>query len=293
MRFALSAVLFFLITMNSFSQGCSDAGICTVGAFKPDAYLQKEGSNNILFLTGSYGVGDEKLSVLGFNVGYKRNWGSSFRSEIKLTGASHSRDDFSVTGLGDLFVSFQYSLKNIDLTAGVKLPLSDGNEMDTDEILPLDLQPSLGTTDLLAGLSFNISGIQCGLAFQKSLNNSKNDYYNSTLNPSPSSKYEYIREADLMLRLAYPIELNGSWSITPNLLPIYHLKNDSYKNNSEIIELEDSKGLTLNAGCYLDYNFSNGNGLQFNFALPLVTRDLRPDGLTRKFVTALQYQLKF
>lgn len=293
MRFALSAVLLMVITLNSFAQGCSDAGICTVGSFKPDAYSQDEENNNMVYLTGSYGAGDEKLSVLGFNVGYKRKWGPSFKSEIKLTAAAHSREDYSVSGLGDLFVSFQYSLNKIDLTAGLKLPLSDGNEMDNDEILPLDLQPSLGTTDLLAGLSFNVSGIQFGLAFQKSLNHSKNDFYNSTLNPSPGSKYEYIREADLMLRIAYPIELNNTWRLTPSLLPIYHLDNDSYKNDSETIELEGSKGITLNAACYLDYQFSNGNGLQFNFGLPIVNRDLRPDGLTRKFVAAFQYQRKF
>lgn len=293
MKFALSAVFTLVIFINCFSQGCSDAGICTIGSFKPDGHFDPEVKMNQIYATGSYGVGDEKLSVLGFNIGYKRNWGANLKSELKLTAASHSRDDLSLNGLGDLFISFQYAIKKLDITAGIKLPLSDGNEMENAELRSLDLQPSLGTTDLLAGIAFKLSGLHVGLAFQKSLSNSKNDYYNSIINPAPSSKYVYKREADLMLRLAYPIKLNESWSLTPNFLPIYHLKNDSYENDTEIVELEGSKGITLNAGAYLDYVFTNGNGLQFSFGLPLVNRDLRPDGLTRKFVTALQYQLKF
>ncbi len=57
--------------------------------------------------------------------------------------------------------------------------------------------------------------------------------------------------------------------------------------------LEGSEGLTLNGNLMINYALATNQLFQLSLATPFVTRDLRPDGLTRSFVLGLEYIVKF
>ena len=77
-------------------------------------------------------------------------------------------------------------------------------------------------------------------------------------------------------------------------MPIFHLKNDSYTDASDVEqEIKGSQGLTLNGNVYLDYYPRSNSAFQLNLGLPFVVRDVRPDGLTRSVIANLEYRFKF
>ena len=81
------------------------------------------------------------------------------------------------------------------------------------------------------------------------------------------------------------VKLNSRLKLTPSILPIYHLTNDKYTDESNIkTEIKGSRGLTLNGNLYLDYEINSKSVLQLNLGMPFVVREVRLDGLTRSFV---------
>ena len=75
---------------------------------------------------------------------------------------------------------------------------------------------------------------------------------------------------------------------------IYHLDEDSYEDIfSKRQQLNGSKGITLNANIIGNYRINNRNSIELSLAAPFVVRDIRPDGLTRKFTAAIEYQFSF
>ena len=69
---------------------------------------------------------------------------------------------------------------------------------------------------------------------------------------------------------------------------------DTYQNvfgNRE--NIKGSDGLTINGNLITTYNFNKKNSLELSLATPFLIRDIRPDGLTRKFVAGLIYKISF
>jgi hypothetical protein len=72
------------------------------------------------------------------------------------------------------------------------------------------------------------------------------------------------------------------------------LATDKYTDEYKIKQnIKGSQGLTLNVNAYLDYVINNKNILQLNVGMPFFVRDVRPDGLTRRFISNLEYRIKF
>jgi hypothetical protein len=88
--------------------------------------------------------------------------------------------------------------------------------------------------------------------------------------------------------------LSKNLKLTPSVLSIYHLSNDKFTDEFNVErEIIGSEGLTLNGNVFLDYQINQKNGIQVNFGIPFIVRDTRPDGLTRSFITNLEYKIKF
>jgi hypothetical protein len=64
------------------------------------------------------------------------------------------------------------------------------------------------------------------------------------------------------------------------------------ENNIEN-EIEESNGLTININLFLDYNISQKSSLNLSHGSPIIVRKVRPDGLTRSFITSLSYNYSF
>ncbi|MCD1115889.1 hypothetical protein [Chryseobacterium turcicum] len=77
-------------------------------------------------------------------------------------------------------------------------------------------------------------------------------------------------------------------------MSIYHLSKDKFTSDEGVQRtIEDSEGLTVNGNLFLNYKINESNGFQLGIGAPFLVRDVRPDGLTRRFVANLEYGFTF
>jgi len=299
-KFIFILLLAHLYSGSLFSQGCSDAGFCTMSDFKPEEADSLTASVNKLLFGVTFGSADHNISVFGTYLEYNRKFGRKFGVDIKATTLSQSGNGVSTFGVGDLFLSGSYRINKIfGLTMGVKVPLTDGNRLLNNQPLPMDYQSSLGTFDLIIGSGFNLKKLQMVLAVQYPLTQNSNTFLSSDYSADNAlsgfqSTNKYIRSSDILFRISYTFKLGKKLNLIPGLLPIYHLSNDKFTDFDQIQkEIVGSEGLTLNANLYLNYEINNNSNVQLIFGAPLIIRDARPDGLTRHYVFSLEYNFSF
>lgn len=293
-------VLLALTITRLYSQGCSDAGICSItSSHHIDSTELKKNSLQVGYIFGK-GLEDVIYNngFIGYTRDFKNNWGLS--SRITYNQATGS---FGTLGrLGDIFFVMNYKKefnKNsfIKPSFGLKIPLSASNFKINGLALPLDYQASLGTFDALLGIDFSYKKWSVDAALQLPFwQINRNSYFDeySASNDFPSTNL-FKRKPDILLRTAYTFNTkNKKWFFKPNVMAIYHLGNDTYEGIfGKRQEIKKSQGITINASLITDYNINNKNSLRLNIASPLLVREIRPDGLTRAFVASISYQYKF
>jgi hypothetical protein len=277
------------------SQGCSDAGFCTLANFKPLASAEKPLENT--FKSGlSVGGADHDITIVSIykEYNYKKD---NYSFGAKATFMAQIGNEVQTGNLGDIYITNGYAFfKNFNATLGFKLPLTSGDLTKDKNILPLDHQSSLGTFDLILGASYVIQKVQFSVGYQQPLSQNRNQFSSEDIVgtfENFQTTRNFKRAGDVMLRVSYPFEFN-KFKITPSLLPIYHLQNDKFTDVSNVErEIAGSQGLTFNGNIYLDYKLNAKNALQFNFGMPFITRTARPDGLTRRWIAGLEYAFSF
>lgn len=296
----MKKIVLFLVVLCVFSiakvnsQGCSDAGFCTVDALKPVGTSEEEGWQNQLKFGVNIGEADNAISTFGQYIEYKRLFSEKISFNAKVTGLSQSGNDISNFGLADVYINGNYAVnKKTSITAGFKIPLTDGNDLKNGVSLPMDYQSSLGTLDLILGVTYKLNNFNLALGYQQPLTQNKNQFFSTNSSLGFFNTNNYKRSGDVLLRISYPYEVTKKFKITPSLLPIYHLSEDKVTINNVEQVIKGSNGLTLNANAYFDYEINSKNALLLSFGTPFVVRDARPDGLTRKFVVNLEYRIRF
>lgn len=307
-------IFFVVLTENSYAQGCSDAGVCSLDImnYNDDTGQDtnnKSTSNNFIRLGASYGLADYKINVLQnyLEYGYQT---TNFNFNIKTNLMSQIGSEASSFGLGDIILSGQYRVfDETFFSLGIKAPLNNSNskyEYNSNNFdLPMDYQTSLGTYDLIVGLSHQIDNWGFFTAYQMPLKQNSNGFISNTENANPIFKEfettnQYERASDLIARISYNYKIDEDLNIIPSILPIYHLQNDkSRKLNTAVLpfkesfeEIEGSKGLTLNLNVNLNYKLKE-DVVSFNLGFPVLVRKSRPDGLTRAFVSSVDYTYRF
>jgi hypothetical protein len=295
-------VIILLSTISTISngQGCSDGGVCTLNNFKPGDGNSESHRHNYLKLGIGYGGADHNITIVAPYVEYWRKISDKFDLSIKLTSIAQNGNEISEFGLSDIYLAGNFNLsENLKLTLGTKIPLSDGNTTKNSLALPMDYQSSLGTFDLLLGLAYQVQNLHFVVAYQQPLSQNKNtflatDYPLDSELRTYQSTNMYQRNGDILLRASYFIPMGSQFSLTPSILPIYHLANDKFTDNTGLEqEIVGSSGLTLNVNAYIDYQINASNSLQFNLGVPIIVREARPDGLTRHFILNLEYKITF
>jgi hypothetical protein len=299
-RFILLTVI-SAIACYANGQGCSDAGFCTINTLKPQG-METPGTHsyNQVKFGLSNGKADHNISIWSAFLEYSRQINDKLGMDVKLTFLRQHSSLATSAGLSDIFVTANHSgIKNILLTAGIKVPLTNGDRKKNGLPLPMDFQTSLGTTDLILGIGYTIRKIELALALQQPLSQNKNSFL-STSYPmeSPFSGFQstnkYIRKGDLLLRVSWPVTLGEKWILIPGILPIYHLSDDEFTGaGGAKNKITGSKGLTFNANLFLEYALNKYSFIELSIGAPLIARDVRPDGLTRKYVVALEYKCRF
>jgi hypothetical protein len=168
--------------------------------------------------------------------------------------------------------------------------------------LPMPYQTSLGTTDILFGANYRIGRWTAALAYQyvwKDQNGNGFDHLFWMEVPEAQGYFESAaleRADDAVARIQYAF----TWEdliVQPGLLAIWHVYEDKRWDPAgspdRPIPIEGSDGLTLNLTADARYELSDTWSLEASFGSPLITREVRPDGLTRSMVLNAGVRLAF
>lgn len=184
-------------------------------------------------------------------------------------------------------------------TAGIKLPLADGDMRKDGRGLPMPYQSSLGTTDLITGVTLSDGTWQFSLGWQQPLTTANENVFDPE-QWSTGEAYDYFpsymlkRRADVLLRGVYRGNISRKLSGSGGLLAIYHVGTDEYRDTElNYVKLKESDGLTLNVSGTFDWKVNASFTLGLTMGFPVVVRDVRPDGLTRSIVVAPEVRWAF
>ncbi len=294
-------IFFFIVLIGdfSFAQGCSDAGICSVGSgFNSD---EKELKNNVE-IAAIFGTGDADLTYISPYIAYTRKFNEKFSLSSKVTFSSANGDLGTSTSFGDAFLIGNYTFKEIknkqwSVLAGWKFPFTNSNRKVNGNALPLDYQSSLGTVDLFLGTNLKYKKWDFNAVIQIPVfNNNKNSYFDelSVSDDFPTTNL-FERKSDALFRTTYTVKpANSKFTFKPNVLFIYHLGEDTFENQLNQREtIEGSDGLTINGNLLTAYQLNKRNSIELSLATPFLVREIRPDGLTRGFVAGVNYRISF
>lgn len=290
---------FFITSKDAIAQGCSDAGICTINSAKPQHNAEDNFKNQIK-IGFAAGLADYDIFVLSTYLEYNRALTEKLSADFRINGLLQNGNGVSASGLSDIYLTLNYKLlPKFGFTGGIKIPMNKANRAQDGLPLPMDYQSSLGTTDLLFGISGQIQRLQLVLAFQQPIIQNENafisnDYPIGSIFNTIQTTNKFVRSSDIVARISYPFQLSEKFSITPGILPIYHLFEDKYTDKNMIQQsIKGSDGLTLNINAFADYIITKKSAVQFNIGFPVITRESRPDGLTRSFIGTFEYQYRF
>jgi hypothetical protein len=306
LTFFLPIAMVAVFCSKSNAQGCSDAGFCTIGNLNQhvkDTALQNKQKLTLIL---SNGIGDENVYVFTPGIQYDYKLNSSWSVQGKITGNYANGNLGYASGFGDLFLSTTYSLPEnnswqTSFLFGTKLPLNKGDIHFGNKPLPMQYQSSLGTIDLLAGVTIANKKWLVSSAIQQPLTGSnRNTFLPEYGGTDQAKKYspanDFNRKADVLLKTSYSLITKNKLDFNIGLLGIYHLGNDTYIDgnlSNKPIALAGSKGLTLNGTAVIRYQLNEKISFGLSGGVPFVVRDIRPDGLTRKFVLSPEFSFNF
>lgn len=300
LKIGLITLSSFLINTNSKAQGCGDAGACSIDAMSVSLEDSSSTYKNSFKIGATYGAAQYDITIISPYIEYSRVFSDRFKSSIKLSSSTHMGDVTNTSGFSDLYLTGNYLLvKSLNVVGGIKFPLSKGNMKYNDLALPMSYQTSLGTTDLILGLSYQIKNFSFYGAYQKPLVQNDNqfllsEYKTGDISSNYRSTNGYIRQDDILFRASYTYRFfQKKFALISSLLPIYHLGEDRYINElNQEMAIAQSEGLTFNVNLFLQIKLSEKSALELSFGAPLKTRKTRPDGLTALSI-GLEYAILF
>lgn len=304
-RISLAIVFGIIISEYSFSQGCSDAGFCTIDGIhassednhsKTDTVNEKQILHNSLKTGISFGNTRYSVSIITPYAEYSRFISKKWSGSLKILGNFRFGELTTVAGFSDALLSFKYAVdRNHNIIGGIKVPFSYGNKKFQGMDMPMAYQISLGTYDIIAGYSLNIKNWILVFAYQQPIKQNKNHFLSSEFtavkfSPEYPNTRNYQRSGDILLRATYAHYLktkSRKWKLIYSVLPIYHLQNDKYSDiENQWQMISGSKGLTLNANFLVNYKLNPTTNIEFSAGLPVIARTVRPDGLQQFAIIA-------
>jgi hypothetical protein len=312
MQKSLSIISFFIsflfIESTCLSQGCSDAGFCTMGAMKPDQPFNKKLEFKLRSMEISFYRGTTLLTPVIYtataDMTFSLNRKSAF--QLKLPYQTVSGTLAKTSGPGDISLCFTRSLimaekYDVNLSVGTKIP-TNKSDKETDGLpLPMYYQTSLGTYDFIAGISYINRRWLLATGIQIPLNKNNNQFlweawegvgdqaYIHRYNQAKALK----RGTDVMIRVERNFRF-ARFNVTLGLLPIYRITTDEITSPSgQRIKPRKAKGLALSGIITTGYSFDAHSGVRLLLGHKIENRDVNPDGLSRELVSTLSFYHRF
>ncbi len=309
-RFLLFSIFLFLYSAQTIAQGCSDAGVCTMGA--PHLYTgdsvntSNEKISSINYkVTQSIGLGEQ--NTLHFVGVAELNWkiNPAIYLQLKLPYLVNIGNLANTNGIGDLSLSSTIykeinERSSISTIIGFKIPVNNSNLSDKGKALPMPYQTSLGTFDGILGFVYQYKQWNFTTAYQKVLISSNEnsflassaDWVNNADAANYFGSYKFFRGDDAILKAERNINVTKKWMVTPSVLAIYRVQNDRVQDPITSIEkdLPNSNGLTLNVIGNSSHQLKNNKAIDVSLAFPLIVRKVRADGLTRSLISSVAFR---
>ncbi|MBS3999459.1 MAG: hypothetical protein KGZ71_03135 [Desulfobulbaceae bacterium] len=292
----LIVVLFSLLApAHLISQGCSDAGVCSMLS---DKDLQPAEEKYIVGLSQYFGVGDENTAV--FNTLLAFDYRSENMDVSVIIPYVYTNGNLGcLSGLGDIKIAggFTGTLGEdlvIKFIAGVKFASGEANGKRYGRSMPMVYQPGLGTSDLLLGASLRLSTWTFGVGFQYTKDKTTNEFrHEDWENEEKALHYNQSsglrRGADFMFSVDKFVNFDET-SIYGGI-QLIHRNDDKnvirYNLDSEKYEVVEQNLTTINVRAGLTNNLTEYAALHLDAALPILARDYAADGLRRSFSAAL------
>lgn len=305
MKIILCSLALSLFANGIMAQGCSDAGVCTIGDFYAQriADAKKKALKNEIDLSFTYGTHGKFENFYQPQLNYrhiKKN-GSFFEIRLPFSISRNTALAATNSGIGDITTTYnnKFSLSKdhpIKYSLGLRISLSNADKSDGKSAYsyPMALQNGLGTTDLLAAASYDIgkyfsigTGVQVPV-FQYN----KNVAVFYPAGAAPIIGEGYRRNPDALLKLTGHYQLK-QLKINGGVLGIFHVANDHYNTAAGKYLLLNSQGTTLNWTIDLSYPISKQWMLGLLYAEPLKTRTNIPDGLARSRIVSPKITYSF
>jgi hypothetical protein len=307
--------LFVCIGTLARSQGCSDAGFCTMGAMKPDQPFSKKIALKLNAMEMSFYRGTTTLTPIVYvataDLSFSLNSKNTLQVKIPF---QHVEGRLAKTSsVSDLSFCFTHNLLTSDRfdlnwSLGAKIPTNNSNMMDAEgNPLPMYYQTSLGTYDLITGISLInrkwlfATGIQIPL----NQNGNKFDWHRWPQDDKDEADYVKLyanatdlkRGIDVMLRVERNFRLNRL-NFSVGLLPIYRITSDVITNSQGVRTSTDlsgnvAQGLALSWITTAGYSFNVRSGIKVLIGHKITQREFSPDGLTRELVSSFTYFYRF
>jgi hypothetical protein len=311
MKFITSCSLLLLASFFSFSQGCSDAGFCTMGAMKPDQPYNKKIKVKLLSMEMSFYRGTTTLTPIVYvataDLNFSLNGKNSF--QVKLPYQFVDGQLANTSSIGDISLCFTRNIFSSDkfdlnLSLGGKIPTNASDKNTHGLPLPMYYQTSLGTYDFITGLSLINRKWLFATGIQIPLNQNNNQFTWSAWDGDKERAYidryaqakDLKRGVDIMFRVERNFRLSRL-NFSVGLLPIYRITSDEITNGKGLRTSSEKGnnaiGLALSAIGTVGYNFNVKSGIRLLVGHKIVQREFSPDGLTRELVSSITYVYRF
>src|SRR5882672_505609 len=249
MRILLLLFSFASIHFYSFAQGCSDAGFCTMGAMKPDQPFNKKIKVKLRSMEVSFYRGTTTLTPIVYvataDMNFSLNRKTTFQLKVPFQhvegrlAKTSSLSDLSLCFTRNIYSSDQFDL---NLSVGGKIPTNNSDFTASDgNALPMYYQTSLGTWDLISGISLINKHWLIATGIQIPLNQNKNNFDWHRWNTNDPDEFAYVQEyanasglkrgIDVMLRVERNFRFSR-FNCSAGLLPIYRIAPDVITNAS-------------------------------------------------------------
>ncbi len=232
---------------------------------------------------------------------------SSIQVKLPYQVVSGKETLATTSGLSDISLCYTRSMYrsdrfDINMSLGGKIPSNHSDKSVDGLPLPMYYQTSLGTYDIISGISLINRKWLLATGIQIPLNKNKNDFLwgawsNSDVDKNEIQEYPRSKLLKRGVDVMFRVERNfrfSKFNFSLGLLPIYRITNDEITNAQGQREKPDgAHGLALSGISTLGYSFNVRSGIRLLVGHKFVQRDENPDGLTRELVTSITYNYRF
>jgi hypothetical protein len=295
-RYLFLLIFLTAATQHLCAQASADSGFGNVGSLGtlptlPDSTPQ----TSSMRITQSVGLGEDGVWVVHSLLDAHLQLSQKIRFQIRGPLQMSRSSDARTVSIGDIFLIYSYNLLQkkqhvLVVNAGVKLPTNQSNMTWQDSILPMVYQTSMGSVDAILSVqhqwhqSWGVLSISAGY---------QQPFFHINRNKTPET-LELRRMSDILLKAEPLFKVGKKWHIGAGMLWIYHTGNDTRLSDAgKRVEIAGSKGSTFNLQGALHWQAAKNIQLGMTFGAPVVSRDMQPDGLHRKFVVNPYFQLRF